>query len=133
MDLEKIIDDSGFKFLKNITFEEVTPGRFFQKEKIDLGNGLRYFYVILMPNIESPIHDHSKEKIIETHQLLFGDGKFIIYENNNKQEINLELDNFHKVFSNFENTPKHKYVAGKKGSITLAIEILKKDSIGKKH
>ena len=126
MDLEKIISESGLNFLKNIDFEEKTPGRFFQKEKIDLGNGWRQFYVILLPNVESPTHNHSKERFIETHLLLFGEGKFIIYKEHTKQEVNLEVGKFHKVFSDLKNNPKHKYIAGKQGSITLALEILKK-------
>ena len=121
MIIDKIIKKSGLLFLKNIEFEEKTLGRYFQKNKIDIGNGLKYFYVLLGPNTESPVHNHKNEDMEETHLLLFGSGKFIIYGEEEK-EINLELGKFHRVFSTFDNAPNHKYIAGPEGSITLALE-----------
>ena len=53
-----MITESGLDFLNTVAFEQITKGRFFQREKIDLGHGRKQFYVILGPNIESPIHDH---------------------------------------------------------------------------
>jgi len=123
-DISNIIQKSGLNFLKNIEFEEITKGRYFQKEKINLGNSLKQFYVILAPNIESPIHTHKGQNIEETHLLLYGSGKFIIYDlhNNPEHEIVLFKGQFHKIFSAPEFTPLHKYVAGSEGSITLALE-----------
>lgn len=119
--LTEMIRKSGLNFLKSIEFEERSPGRFFQKEKIDLENGMKQFYVILGPNIESPIHNHKGEEMDETHLLLYGSGKFIIY-GDNERELELEIGKFHPIFSTQTSTPNHKYIAGSEGSICLALE-----------
>ncbi len=120
--LEGFVNNLKLDFLQNIEFIEVTPGRFFQKEKIDLGNGYKQFFVVLGPNIESPIHNHKGQKMEETHLLLYGSGKFLIYRGGGIEEIILEKGKFHKIFSDQANCPDHKYIAGKEGSITLALE-----------
>ncbi|MEE9525437.1 MAG: hypothetical protein V3V78_02405 [Candidatus Woesearchaeota archaeon] len=119
--LIEMIAKSRLDFLKDIEFEEITSGRFFQKDKIDLGNGLKQFYVILGPNVESPIHNHKGENMDEKHLLLYGSGKFIIYEANEK-ELELEKGVFHPIFSTQTYSPDHKYIAGKEGSICLVLE-----------
>ena len=119
--LTEIIEESKLDFLKNIEFEEKTPGRYFQKEKINLGNGYKQFYVVLGPNIESPIHNHKGENMVETHLLLYGSGKFIIYEDS-LRELKLKLGDFHEIFSTESTCPDHKYIAGSKGSVCLALE-----------
>lgn len=123
--IAEMIGRSGLDFLKNIEFEEKSEGRFFQKEKIDLGNGLRHFYVILCPNVESPIHNHQGENMDETHLLLYGSGKFVIYgggSSGGQSELELEIGKFHPIFSTQTSTPNHKYIAGPNGSICLALE-----------
>ena len=121
---EELIKKSGLSFLKGIDFEEQTPGRFFQKEKLNLGQGFRQFYVILGPNIESPIHNHAGQNMSETHMLLYGEGKFIIYDDKGRENQQLVLDKgkFHQIFSTTTKSPDHKYIAGPEGSITLALE-----------
>ena len=124
MGIKEIIAKSRIDFLNSLYFEEKTPGRFFQKEKVDLGEGFKKFIVILGPNMESPIHDHIGQRMTETHLLLYGEGKFIIYNKDGSinREVHLKKDQFHEIFSTSENSPKHKYVAGHEGSITLALE-----------
>ena len=121
--LFNIISRSKLGFLKKIEFTEITPGRFFQKTKIDLGNGWKQFFVILGPNIESPMHNHENQNMEETHMLLYGSGKFVIYDKDSKQkELILSPGEFHEIFSTFNNSPNHKYIAGPKGSVTLTLE-----------
>ena len=119
--IAEMIRKSGLDFLKNIEFEEMGKGRFFQKEKIYLGKGLRQFYVILGPNVESPIHNHQGENMDEIHLLLYGSGKFVIY-GDIERVIELEIGKFHPIFSTQTSTPNHKYIAGSDGSICLALE-----------
>jgi hypothetical protein len=122
--LESIIEKSGLDFLRRIEFEQVTPGRYFQKEKTDIGNGCKMFFVVLGPNVESPVHNHAGQNMEETHLLLYGSGKFILYVDKNRplKKFVLEEGKFHKPFSTKSETPDHQYVAGSRGSITLAIE-----------
>lgn len=120
--LQEIIRKSNLDFLKDINFAEITPGRFFQKEKIDLGGGLRQFIVVLAPGVESPVHNHAGQNMEETHMLLWGSGKFLIYENGVVKELILEKGKFHKIFTTPSYAPDHKYVAGPEGSITIALE-----------
>lgn len=120
--LENILDKSGLDYLHKEDFEEKTPGRFFQKEKVDLGNGLKQFIVVLGPNIKSPIHNHQGENLTETHLLLWGSGRFIIYEDGEESELILEKGKFHEIFTTPLKNPDHKYIAGPEGSITLALE-----------
>jgi len=122
--LELLIAESGLDFLKEIEFIEKSPGRYFQKEKIGLENGMRQFYVILAPNAQSPIHNHIGENMDETHILIHGSGKFLIYDNegNIKKELELKKGEFHPIFSTPSESPNHRYIAGPKGSITLALE-----------
>jgi hypothetical protein len=122
--LSKMIEQSGLNFLNNIEFEEKSPGRFFQRKKIELGSGIKQFYVILGPYAESPVHNHSGENMDETHLLLCGSGKFIIYNEHGEiaEEMKLELGKFHKKFSTAISSPNHKYIAGPEGSICLASE-----------
>lgn len=119
--ITQLIKKSGLTFLENLEFEEKNKGRFFQKDKIDLGNRLKYFYVILGPNVESPIHNHKGENVDETHLLLYGSGKFVIYDDT-ERELKLEIGKFHPIFSTINSFPNHKYVAGSEGSIVLALE-----------
>lgn len=123
--LNEMIRKSGLRYLDGLTFEERSPGRYFQREKTDLGHGFRQMYVILAPGVESPIHDHRGEGMTETHLLLYGGGTFIMYddEGNETGTVLLEIGTFHPVFSTPETTPRHKYVADPyQGSITLALE-----------
>ncbi|MCC6447446.1 MAG: hypothetical protein IT215_02020 [Chitinophagaceae bacterium] len=121
--LNKIIEDSKLNFLNNIEFIEKTPGRYFQKNKTLISDNEYQFYVVLGPNVESPIHNHVGQNMEETHKLLYGSGKFIIYRDNGKTEqLELKLNEFHPIFSDMQNTPDHKYIAGPKGSVTLALE-----------
>lgn len=120
--IEDIIKKSKLDFLNEIKFVEKTPGRFFQEQKTDIGNGWYQFYVILGPNIESPIHNHNGQNMEETHMLLWGSGKFIIYSPQKETELILRKNEFHKIFSTKNITPDHKYVAGQEGSVTLALE-----------
>lgn len=123
--LTEMIRKSGLRYLDGLTFEERTPGRYFQREKTDLGHGYRQMYVILAPGAESPIHDHRGEGMTETHLLLYGGGTFILYdeEGNETGAVPLGIGTFHPVFSAPDVTPRHKYVADLDyGSITLALE-----------
>jgi len=124
MNVKEIIAKPELSFLNGIEFEEKTPGRFFQKEKVDMGNGFKQFIVILGPNIESPIHNHTGQNMAETHLLLYGEGKFIIYNEDGSVNgvLNLKQGEFHETFSDEKVSPNHKYIAGPKGSITLALE-----------
>jgi len=124
MNVQGMIKKSGLDFLKDVEFERVTKGRFFEKEKTDMGNGLRQFFVILGPHIESPIHHHRGQGVAETHLLLYGSGTFIIYDKKGhvEREMKLERGIFHRIFSNAAFSPDHKYVAGPDGSIVLALE-----------
>ncbi len=119
--LKKILSKAHLDFLQKIAFTEITPGRFFQKEKIDLGNGYKQFFVVLGPNVESPVHNHKGQNMEETHLLFYGSGKFIVY-GEEIEEVNLEMSKFHKIFNTKDKTPDHKYIAGPQGSITLALE-----------
>jgi len=120
--LEKLIRRSGLDFLMNLQLSEKTPGRIFS-EKFG-GGKIRFFYVVLLPGVESPIHNHAGENMDETHMLLHGSGRFYVYnqEGEMEQKINLRKGRFHGVFSTREFTPNHKYVAGPEGSVTLALE-----------
>lgn len=118
--IKKIIKKSGLDFLEEVDFEEKSKGRFFQKEKTEMGN-LKFFYVILGPNVESPVHNHKGENMEEAHLLLYGSGKFIIYPE--EKELKLKKGKFHPIFSSKDHTPDHKYVAGPEGSVCLALEI----------
>jgi hypothetical protein len=120
--LEEFIKKSGLLFLLEIEFSEKTEGRFFQKQKKELKDGGKCFYVVLLPNVESPVHNHAGQNMSETHQLLFGSGKFVVYDADGKREIELERNIPHPVFSTPEHSPDHKYVAGPEGSIVLALE-----------
>lgn len=122
--LEEMIAESGLEFLSRIDFEEPTPGRFFQKRKVNIGNGLVQFYVVLGPNIESPVHNHAGQNMTETHLLLHGSGEFVIYDQQGEPEREVELVRgiFHEKFSTATQTPDHKYIAGPQGSICLASE-----------
>jgi hypothetical protein len=125
-----MIGASGLKFLEDVAFDERTPGRYFQREKTDVGHGFRQFYVILAPGVESPVHDHVGDTMTETHLLLYGGGKFILYdeEGGETETVPLEIGTFHPIFSTQEETPKHKYVADPElGSITLALEYIPLD------
>jgi len=120
--LDDMVRKSGLLFLEGIRFDEVSKGRFFSPME-DLGNGWRQFYVVLEPSVEGPIHNHAGQRMEETHLLLYGSGKFIVYDCDvPKREIVLVLGRFHEVFSTATQTPDHKYVAGADGSITLALE-----------
>ncbi|HLX55126.1 MAG TPA: hypothetical protein VKR58_14365, partial [Aquella sp.] len=104
-------------------FEEKTPGRFFQKEKVELGEGFKQFIVIHCPSNESPIHNHQDDNMLETHLLIWGSGKFVIYDKGKPiKELPLIKGKFHEIFSNIQNNPDHKYVTGAEGSVTLALE-----------
>jgi len=121
--LESLIEKSGHLYLKKLEFNELTPGRFFSKRVIDFGNGWKHFFVVLGPNVESPIHNHSGQNMAETHYLIYGSGKFIVYgDNKPKLEIVLQKGRLHEIFSTPHFTPNHKYVAGPEGSITMAFE-----------
>ena len=82
------------------------------------------FFVVLEPNVESPVHNHKGQNMEETHLLLYGSGKFIVYDENNKpkREIVCEKGKLHEIFSTVTETPNHKYVAGPEGSIAMAFE-----------
>jgi hypothetical protein len=122
-DLQKMIGASGMSFLSNIEFEEKSPGRFFQKRKISLNDRSESFYVVLCPGVESPVHNHTGEELEETHVLLYGSGKFIIYNNEgSERELVLEKRVFHPIFSTAFYSPDHKYIAGSDGSICIAFE-----------
>lgn len=123
-ELKDIIERSRIGFLTRVEFEKVSEGRYFQKEKIIMGSGFDQFYVILLPNAESPIHNHTEDRIEETHLLLYGSGKFEIYDDKGDviRELELKRGEFHEVFSNRERHPNHKFIAGPEGSICLALE-----------
>ena len=118
---EEIINKSGLDFLRDINFVEKSEGRFFQKRKEDLGEGLKQFYVILLPRVESPVHDHKNENMMETHLLLYGSGRFVVY-GGNERILKLKKGKFHPVFTTPNFSPRHKYIAGQKGSICLVLE-----------
>jgi len=121
--LEEMIESSEMVFLRGLKFEEVSPGRHFS-QKIDLGNGWTQFYVVLGPNAESPVHNHAGENMEETHVLQYGAGSFFIYDGTGEisRVIILKKGEPHEIFSTPSETPNHKYVAGPKGSITIALE-----------
>jgi hypothetical protein len=123
--LEEMIEKSGLHFLRNAEFTEMTKGRYFQKEKRDIGSAFKQFYVILGANIESPVHNHKGADMLETHLLLYGSGKLVIYDKEGEVQEELELcrGEFHRIFSTKSETPNHKYVAGPDGSILLAFEM----------
>lgn len=122
--MDEIIESSGLYFLKDIGFEERTENRFFQKYPLILNNEAR-FLVILGPSVESPVHNHAKENMTETHLLFYGSGRFEIYDDKGevKRKVKLQRGRFHEPFSTPEHSPQHKYVAGPEGSICLALEV----------
>ena len=120
--LEDIINRFGRgEELSENDFEEITPGRWFEKKR-RVQEGVYEFFVVLGPNKESPVHNHKGEDMAETHQLREGSGKFEIYDKNGEITEVLELVQgvFHKIFSTADTTPDHKYIAGPMGSICLA-------------
>ncbi|NTV40743.1 MAG: hypothetical protein HGA61_00510 [Candidatus Moranbacteria bacterium] len=127
--LKEILEKSRLSFLDADDFEERTPGRFFQKKKIQISERIQQFYVVLAPGIESPVHDHKGECLTEMHLLLYGGGKFEIFDDSGNivRTVELEIGTFHPIFSTPTQTPKHKYVADLNlGSITLALEFIHK-------
>ncbi|MEI6731773.1 MAG: hypothetical protein WCK90_03780 [archaeon] len=121
--LQKLITEAKMPYLANLQWNEETLGRHFSEKRSPMKN-IRTFWAALEPNVNSPIHNHRLDFMCETHILVHGSGKFIIYDPDGKSARNIQLIKGipHEVFSNYIIHPDHQYIAGEEGSICLAFE-----------
>jgi hypothetical protein len=104
-----------------LTFRQVTQGRYFSERKHC--DNIAEFYVVLEPNVKGPVHNHAGQNIEETHVLLYGSGKFIIYRDGLPvRELPLEQGVPHEIFSTPKEAPDHQFVAGPEGAVLMAFE-----------
>jgi len=103
------------------TFRQVTPGRYFSERKHC--DSITEFYVVLEPNVKGPVHNHAGQNMEETHVLLYGAGRFVIYKDGKPaRELPLEIGVPHEIFSTPKETPDHQLVAGPEGAVLMAFE-----------